>query len=294
MGRIKLSRSLFFFPALSLISLFVIFPVFNTVYISFFAPSGEFVGLDNYFDVLSRREMINIERISEGKTNRLGALVHNAIWILIHLPLSVFSGLMLAIILEDVKGSSIVKSIVFLGMVTPMIVGGLILRFTFERGVGIVNALFNLIGFEYLARTWTAYPDTALFALIFGSVWLWTGFSMILYSAGLATIPKDYYEAAKLDGSSPLRTFYRITFPLLKPINITVVTMTLLWELKIFDIVYVATLGGPGGATMVLSLLMYNIGFRAFDFNSAAVVATFLTILTLLVMIGMARYMVKR
>ncbi|MFB0523190.1 MAG: carbohydrate ABC transporter permease, partial [Candidatus Bathyarchaeia archaeon] len=193
-----------------------------------------------------------------------------------------------------VKGSSIVKSIVFLGMVTPMIVGGLILRFTFERGVGIVNALFNLIGFEYLARTWTAYPDTALFALIFGSVWLWTGFSMILYSAGLATIPKDYYEAAKLDGSSPLRTFYRITFPLLKPINITVVTMTLLWELKIFDIVYVATLGGPGGATMVLSLLMYNMGFRAFDFNSAAVVATFLTILTLLVMIGMARYMVKR
>jgi len=293
MGRIKLSRSLFFIPALSLISLFVIFPVFNTVYISFFAPSGEFVGLDNYFDVLSRREMINIERISEGKTNRLGALVHNAIWILIHLPVSVFSGLMLAIILGDVKGSSIVKSIVFLGMVTPMIVGGLILRFTFERGVGIVNALFNLIGFEYLARTWTAYPDTALFALIFGSVWLWTGFSMILYSAGLATIPKDYYEAAKLDGSSPLRTFYRITFPLLKPINITVVTMTLLWELKIFDIVYVATLGGPGGATMVLSLLMYNMGFRAFDFNSAAVVATFLTILTLLVMIGMARYMVK-
>jgi len=293
MGRIKLSRSLFFIPALSLISLFVIFPVFNTVYISFFAPSGEFVGLDNYFDVLSRREMINIERISEGKTNRLGALVHNAIWILIHLPVSVFSGLMLAIILGDVKGSSIVKSIVFLGMVTPMIVGGLILRFTFERGVGIVNALFNLVGFEYLARTWTVYPDTALFALIFGSVWLWTGFSMILYSAGLATIPKDYYEAAKLDGSSPLRTFYRITFPLLKPINITVVTMTLLWELKIFDIVYVATLGGPGGATMVLSLLMYNMGFRAFDFNSAAVVATFLTILTLLVMIGMARYMVK-
>jgi multiple sugar transport system permease protein len=294
MGRKKLSRSLFFIPALSLIFVFVIFPVFNTVYISFFAPSGEFVGLSNYFSVLSQRDMINTERILEGKTNRLGALVHNAIWILIHLPVSVFSGLVLAIILRDVKGSSLVKSIVFLGMVTPMIVGGLILRFTFEKGVGIVNALFNFIGFVDLARTWTAYPDTALFALIFGSVWLWTGFSMILYSAGLATIPKDYYEAAKLDGSSPFRTFYRITFPLLKPISITVVTMTLLWELKIFDIVYVATLGGPGGATTVLALLMYNMAFRAFDFNSAAVVATFLTILTLVVMIGMAKYMVKR
>ncbi|NIM45230.1 MAG: ABC transporter permease subunit [Nitrososphaeria archaeon] len=294
MGRIKLSRSLFFIPAISLILLFVIFPVFNTVYISFFAPSGEFVGLDNYFDVLSRREVVNLERLSQGKTNRLGALVHNAIWILIHLPLSLFSGLVLAVILRDVKGSSLVKSIIFLGMVTPMIVGGLILRFTFEKGVGIVNALFNLLGYEQLARTWTAYPDTALFALIFGSVWLWTGFGMILYSAGLATIPKDYYEAAKLDGASSFRMFYRITFPLLRPITVTVVTMTVLWELKIFDIVYVATGGGPGGATTVLALLMYNMAFRAFDFNSAAVVATFLTLLTLIVMIGMAKYMVER
>jgi len=173
-------------------------------------------------------------------------------------------------------------------MVTPMIVGGLILRFTFERGVGVVNALFRLLGFEQLTRTWTAFPDTALFALIFGSVWLWTGFSMILYSAGLATIPKDYYEAAKIDGTTRFRTFYRITLPLLKPITLTVITMTILWELKIFDIVYVATLGGPGGASNVLALLMYNIAFRAFDFNSAAVVATFLTLLTLLVITAVA------
>jgi len=179
-------------------------------------------------------------------------------------------------------------------MVTPLIVGGLILRFTFEKEVGVVNALFNLLGFEQLTRTWTAYPDTALFALIFGSVWLWTGFSMILYSAGLATIPKDYYEAAKLDGATPFRTFYRITLPLLKPITLTIVTMTILWELKIFDIVYVATGGGPGGASNVLALLMYTLAFRAFDFNSSAVVATFLTALTLLVMIGMAKYMVEK
>ena len=290
--RRKISLSIFFVPALTLIVFFVIFPVLQTVYISFFSPGGEFVGLNNYFDVLSRREVVNVERFSRGFP--LGALIHNVIWILIHLPLSLFSGLILAIILRDVKGASIVKSTVFLGMVTPMIVGGLILRFTFEKGVGVVNALFNLLGFEQLARTWTAYPETALFALVFGSVWLWTGFSMILYSAGLATIPKDYYEAAKIDGTTPLRTFYRITLPLLKPITLTVVTMTILWELKIFDIVYVATLGGPGGASNVLALLMYHIAFRQFDFNSAAVVATFLTLLTLLVTIGMTRYMVKK
>lgn len=279
---------------MALIILFVIFPVFNTVYISFFSPEGEFVGLSNYFDVLGRREVVNWERISQGRSFPLGALIHNVIWIMVHLPLSLFSGLLLAVILRDVKGASIVKSTIFLGMVTPLIVGGLILRFTFEKEVGVVNALFNLLGFEQLTRTWTAYPDTALFALIFGSVWLWTGFSMILYSAGLATIPKDYYEAAKLDGATPFRTFYRITLPLLKPITLTIVTMTILWELKIFDIVYVATGGGPGGASNVLALLMYTLAFRAFDFNSSAVVATFLTALTLLVMIGMAKYMVEK
>ncbi|MCW4027257.1 MAG: sugar ABC transporter permease [Candidatus Bathyarchaeota archaeon] len=279
---------------MALIILFVIFPVFNTVYISFLSPEGEFVGFSNYFDVLGRREVVNWERISQGRSFPLGALIHNVIWILVHLPLSLFSGLLLAIILRDVKGASIVKSTIFLGMVTPLIVGGLILRFTFEKEVGVVNALFNLLGFEQLTRTWTAYPDTALFALIFGSVWLWTGFSMILYSAGLATIPKDYYEAAKLDGATPFRTFYRITLPLLKPITLTIVTMTILWELKIFDIVYVATGGGPGGASNVLALLMYTLAFRAFDFNSSAVVATFLTALTLLVMIGMAKYMVEK
>ncbi|MDH5687016.1 MAG: sugar ABC transporter permease, partial [Candidatus Bathyarchaeota archaeon] len=78
------------------------------------------------------------------------------------------------------------------------------------------------------------------------------------------------------------------------PITITIVTMTILWELKIFDIVYVATGGGPGGASNVLAMLMYTLAFRAFDFNSSAVVATFLTVLTLVVMIGMAKYMVEK
>jgi len=291
-------RKLFFAPAMILIVFFVVFPVLQTIYVSFLSPSEEFVGLDNYFYVLSQKEIVNVEDVSKGLSQPfgLGALIHNMIWISIHLPLSLFSGLILAIILRDVKGASIVKSAIFLGMVTPMIVGGIILRFTFEKNVGIVNGLLSLLGLEYLTRSWMAYAETTLFALIFGSVWLWTGFSMIVYSAGLTTIPKEYYEAAKIDGTSSFRTFFRITFPLLKPMTITVVTMTLLWELKIFDIVYSAAgvSGGPGGAANVLALQMWNWAFRAFDFNRAATVATILTALTLVVTIWMTRYMVKR
>lgn len=279
----KFSHLFFFAPVLGLIGIFIIFPVVSTIYLSFFSSSGKFTFLANYLNVLSRREILNLKSFPPGFP--LGALLHNFLWILIHLPLTTFLGLILAIILKDVKGGSIIKSVIFLGMITPMIVGGVILRFMFDKNVGIVNAFLTFLGVE--PKTWTAYPETALFALIFGSVWLWVGFSMVLYSAGLGTIPKDYSEAAKIDGATPLRIFFNITLPLLKPITIVVVTMTVLWELKIFDIVYVATMGGPGGASNVMALQMYFYAFRQFDFNSAAVVATILMLLTLVVTIPM-------
>jgi multiple sugar transport system permease protein len=270
----------------------VVYPILQTVYLSFLSSSGEFAGLSNYSEILGKSYILNVAGFP--KWPPLGALVHNAIWILIHLPLSMFSGLALAIILRDVKGSSIIKSIIFIGMVTPLIVGGIILQYTFTERFGLVTAFFDLLGVEELSRTWTALPNTALFAMIFGSVWLWTGFSMIIYSAGLATIPKDYYEAAKIDGAGPFKTFRRIIFPLLRPLNIVVITMTILYDLKIFDIVFVATFGGPGKASTVLAFEMWLQGFRFFNPNGAAVIATLLTLLTLIVTIPMIKYMVKR
>lgn len=275
----------FLLPALIMLAVFVIYPVGRTAYISFFDENGTFVGLKNYSKVLTSREIIDLSGFSRGFP--LGALVHNIIWIAIHLPLTIILGLSLAVLLKGAKGGSIIKSIVFLGMVMPMIIGGVMINFMFDRNLGVVNAFLGLFGFQ--AKSWTVYPDSALLSLIFGSVWLWTGFSVILYSAGLETIPKDYYEAAELDGAGPWKTFTKITIPLLKPITIVVATMTLLWELKIFDIVYVTTAGGPGGASNVMALQMYIYAFRALDFNRAAVVAVILTLFTLLVSIPLVR-----
>jgi multiple sugar transport system permease protein len=289
-----LQHPLFLLPAIILTLFLVIYPILQTLYLSFLAPSGEFVGLTNYNEVLSDPNILNLAGFPKGPP--LGALVHNAIWVSIHLPLSMFGGLALAVILRDVKGSSIIKSIIFLGMVTPLIVGGIILQFTFTERFGVVTAFFDDLGVEQLSRTWTDYPQTALIALIFGSVWLWTGFSMIVYSAGLATIPKEYYEAAEIDGAGPFMTFRRITFPLLRPLNVVVITMTVLYDLKIFDIVYVATFGGPGrpGASTVLAFEMWLTAFRSFNFNEAAVIAMLLTLLTLVVTIPLIRYTVRR
>jgi len=275
-------------PALFLIIVLIVYPALQTLGLSFLSKDGAFVGLKNFADVLSDPETLNLARFP-AHTPPWGSLVHNAVWILLHLPLTVAIGLGLAILLRDVRGSTVLRSVIFLGMVTPMIVGGVIIRFLFDENAGIVNAFLRLVGLQALARSWTAYPDTALLSLILGSVWLWSGFAMVLYSAGLSTIPRDYYEAASVDGASPLQQFWYITVPSLRPVTSVVVAMTILWDLKIFDLVYTATLGGPGGSSMVLALQMYFYGFRALRFNTAAAVATLLSLFTLVVGIAFIR-----
>jgi multiple sugar transport system permease protein len=299
-------RLLFFAPALLLTVFLVVYPALQTVFLGFFSGEAgrqcdlfsgeaarqcEFVGFDNYADVLTDSETINPENLPWPPP--LGTLLHNAIWIAIHLPISLFAGLWLALILRDVKGASIVKSFVFLGMVTPMVVGGVILLFLLEQGVGIVPSIFGLMGVESLDVNWTVRSELLLLGLIFGSVWLWTGFSLIVYSAGLTTIPKDYFEAARVDGASPSRIFFRIAFPLLKPITLVVVVMTLLYELKIFDVVFAAVGSRGGGGADVLALQMYRYGFIVFDAGRAAVVASLLTLMTLLATLLVLRRMVK-
>ncbi|AFK22903.1 carbohydrate ABC transporter permease [Pyrococcus sp. ST04] len=285
----RLTFFYFLLPALILMIPFVIYPVFKTVYLSFFLDD-KFVGLENYKEVLFSKDIVNLDRFPT-KSPPWGALIHNAVLIAIHLPTTVFLGLGIAIVLrkKEVIGSSIIKSIVFLGMVIPMVVGGLIIRFLFEEGAGVIPAIFKILGIEKLSITWTAYPETALFAVILGSIWIWTGFSMLMYSAGLASIPKDYIEAALIDGASSFQIFRYVIWPQLKPITIVVVAMTLLWDLKIFDVVYVATGGGPGGASTVLALQMWDYFARSLNYNYAAVVAVLLTLLTLIPAIWLIR-----
>jgi len=290
--RRKIIPLLFLLPASILLTVFVLYPVVSTIYLSFLNQQGEFAGLENYGTVFGNTAFWNPENLLEGRPPPYGALIHNGIWVLVHLPLSLFFGLLLAVLLRDVKGGAIIKSIVFLGVVIPMIVGGILLRFIYEDDAGIVNAFLRFIGLGSLARTWTAYPDTILVALIVGSVWIWTGFSMIVYSAGLESIPVELFEAAKIDGTSRWRTFWRITVPMLKPATIVVITMTLLWELKIFDIVWVIQQGGPSGGSMVMAVLMYLMAFVNLrpDFHIASAIATMLTIMTF----GFASYLVYK
>ncbi len=278
----------FVLPAIILMAVFIVYPAIATLLKSFFNEAGEWVGLANFIKILAHYDTLDLSRFPT-KSPPWGSLIHNGIWILIHLPVTVILGMILAVLLNDVKGGSILKSIIFLGMVVPMIVGGVIIRFLFDENAGIVPLAMRGMGFDLLGKSWTAYPQTALAALILGSILLWAGFSLTLHASGISTIPKELYEAADVDGAKWFTKLFLITIPMLRPVTSVVVAMTVLYEIKIFDIVYSATLGGPGGASMVLSLQMYFYAFRKLDQNMASAVATLLTFFTLLVGIWLVR-----
>jgi len=184
-----------------------------------------------------------------------------------------------------------VKAVLFIGIVIPPAIGGLLIRFMFDGVVGIVPAFFRFLGIESLAKTWTSYPETALLALILGSVWLWLGFGVTVFSAAIEAIPRSHIDAARVFGASGWQIFYKVVAPQLKPAITIVVVMTALWDMKIFDVVYASTGGGPGGATSVLALVMYQYFARALDYYSAAVVAVILTLVTVPIIVAVVKRM---
>jgi multiple sugar transport system permease protein len=283
----------FLLPGVILMAVFIIYPSVATLVQSFLNAEGEWVGLANFAELLGHYDTLDLSRFPS-KSPPWGSLIHNGLWILVHLPITVMLGIVFAVILNGIKGGPAIRGIIFLGMVIPMIIGGVIIRFLFDENSGIVPLLMRTIGLDALDLTWTAYPQTALVALIIGSIMLWSGFSLTMHAAGLASIPKSYYEAAAIDGAGHLRVFFQITIPTLAPVTAVVVAMTLLYEIKIFDIVYAATMGGPGGSSMVLSLQMYFYAFRRLDYNMASAVATLLTASTLVVSLWLVRTTVRQ
>ena len=178
---------------------------------------------------------------------------------------------------------------ILLPMAVPMVVGGIVVRFMLDRDVGMINGLLRAIGLGSATQSWALQPETALISLIFGSVWIFTGLSMMIYSAGLETLPQDVEEAAEVDGASRWRVFWSITFPLLKPSHITAAVMLLIWSFKVFDLVYAATLGGPGQASTVMGMLLFTKTFYAYKVGEGLAIATILCVIAVLFSVLTAR-----
>lgn len=281
-------------PGLAIFLIFAFYPVTDAIIGSLFEwqrfSRVGFAGFENYISVVNSYRFINISNLLSFKFP-MGAFPQNLIWMIIHVPFSLFLGLGLALLLRDLKGAKIVRSIVFIGMVTPLVVVGIVFLFLYDPQAGIFNAFLRAMGGGRYVQDWLSNPQTALFALIIGGVWVQTGFSLLLYSSALTTVPDELIDAASVDGANPWQRFRLVIWPSLRPTTMTVLIMGLVWVLRVFSIVYaVSPTGGPGGAYSVLGLEVYREAFTVpIHFGEAMTIAVF----ELIIAVPAAIYIVR-
>jgi alpha-glucoside transport system permease protein len=210
----------------------------------------------------------------------LMALRNNLIWLVFFTLLTVTFGLLIAILTDRVTYESVAKAIIFVPMALSSVAAGVIWKFMYDyrpavtAQTGTVNAVLTTLipGFE--PQAWIINPPLNNVALIVASVWIWTGFCMVILSAGLKGIPADVLEAARVDGATDWQIFWRVIFPLLGSTIAVVTTTMLITALKAFDIVYVMTNGNFD--TEVIANRMYKEMFNVHDFGRASAIAVIL------------------
>lgn len=271
--------AVFLVPGLTLFGVFSVGPIVYSAVGSFFSWDAfsmeTFVGVDNWIRTFRDPLVIDRSNLREFRYP-MGALAHNLLWVVLHVPLSTLLGLGLAMLFADLKGRRILRSMVFLGFTVPTIVIGLVLMFVYDPQAGVVNELLRVVGAAGLVRNWTQSPQVAIYALVAGGIWVQTGFSMLLYSSALSSIDPALIESARVDGAGRWRRFRDIVWPLVKPVTGVVVIMGIIWVLRVFDIVYAAggSAGGPNHAYSVLGIEVYRAAFEPpIDYGKAMVVA---------------------
>ena len=282
----------FMLPGLTLFAIFSVGPMLYSAVGSVFTwdgfTIGQFAGLETWIAALQDDAIINWDNLL-ALQYPMGALPQNIIWMIVHVPLSTLLGLGLALLFADLRGRSILRSMVFLAFTTPTVVIGLVLLFVYDPQAGIFNGLLRSIGLEGMVRNWVQEPQIAIYALVAGGVWVQTGFSMLLYSSALAGIDPALLESARVDGAGRFRRFKDIIWPLVKPVTAVVVIMSMIWVIRIFAIVYAAggPSGGPGGVFSVLGLEVYQAAFSVpIEYSKAMVVA----LIELVIALPMAWY----
>ncbi len=267
--------------ALFFLSVYLIYPIVNTAYISFLGKgSKEFTGLGNYWYVFTNAEMLD-------------ALKNNLLWLVLFTSITVSLGLVIAVLTDKVRYEAAAKAMIFLPMAISFVAASVIWRFMFEfrpagmPQIGLLNALLSTFqGFQPVA--WLVNTKVNNFALIGVGIWIWTGFCMVILSAGLKGIPLEILEAARIDGASEWQIFWRIILPMMRTTTIVVATTMVIIVLKVFDIVYVMTNGNLG--TEVIANRMYKEMFNYHHFGRASAIAVIL----LLAVIPVIAFNVRR
>ncbi|WP_138464661.1 carbohydrate ABC transporter permease [Poseidonocella sp. HB161398] len=257
---------LFLGPSILVLSLYLVYPVFNSIWLSLHDSSGQdFVGLGNYVWLF-------------GDAKFLESVRNNLLWLVFVPAMATFFGLVAAALTDRIKWGNAAKSLIFMPMAISFVGAAVIWKFVYDyRGadqeqIGLLNAIVTGLGGDPVA--WITVPFWNNFFLMVILVWIQTGFAMVILSAALRGIPEETVEAAILDGANPFQIFWRIKIPQIWGTIAVVWTTITILVLKIFDIVFAMTNGQWG--SQVLANMMYDWSFRAGDFGRGSAIAVIL------------------
>ncbi|MFC8428343.1 carbohydrate ABC transporter permease [Streptomyces sp. NPDC057253] len=268
----------FMAPALLLFAFVVLVPSARGVYYAFtdwdgLDPHFSFVGLGNFADMFDDADAVQ------------------AIWhtLLIAVSITVVQnalGLLLALgVNTAIKSRNLLRVLLFAPAVITPIVTAYLWRNLLGPD-GAVNSLFGAVGLDSWRQDWLGSPDLALWAVVGVTVWQYAGYSMVIFLAGLQSVPQEIHEAASLDGAGPVRRFWSVTRPLLAPALTINLMLSIIGGIKLFDQVYALTGGGPGHATDTLSTLIYKDAFTLGEFGYSIALAVVLTIIVAIASTG--------
>ena len=233
-------------PALLFLVLFAI-PTFASFYFSltrWTLFSTQFIGLANFKQFFS-------------EPNLFSGLTHTFIYAVLTSGIKVVLGILLGVLLtSNVVGRGYLRSVIFFPVLVSTIGVGLTFKILLDPFNGLVNKSLATIGIT--GPGWLTDPDLALYSIIGVDVWKGVGIATLIFIAGMVAIPSEYYEAAKVDGSSGLQMFLHITLPLLKPATTTVILLSLIGGLRSFDLIWAMTKGGPGFTSDVIASVIYK------------------------------------
>ncbi len=270
-------RTVFLSPPLIVFSIFVLIPLINSFYYSFtnwngFNSEYDFVGLENYTRIASDNLFQN-------------SIFNTVIWLISAILIPTILGLLLALLIDSqVRWSNFFKSIFYLPICLSAVVVGQIWIWIYQQEWGLLNIIINLFSENSFEYAWLSKPETSLYSVIIAWSWQQTALSMVIYLAGLTSIPKNLLEASQIEGANIFQRTFFIVIPLLIPATIIVVALSMINSLKGFDILYIMTQGGPFHSSDTLAMHMYNESFRKYrmGYGSAISVVLFFIAVTII------------
>ncbi len=266
-------KSIFVLPGLIVLVAIILFPLLFTIRVSLSSwdvaqPGLDWIGISNYL------------RIAED-TRFWESFARLAVMAIGSVALEYLLGFGLALLVwRDVRAGRFFRVLFLIPMMTTPVIMAVIWRTVFHESLGPANDLLHLLGMASLP--WLSEAGLAMTSVIIVEVWQWTPFMFLMLLAGLLSLPREPFLAAAIDGAGPIRTFLRVTFPMIAPISIGAIIIRLIEASKIMDTVYVITSGGPGTATETSSYYIFIRGLRDFQIGYAASLSfTYLVIMAI-------------